>query len=318
MTESTSPSPELSAGALLRAAREKQGIHVAALATMLKVPPKKLEALEADRHNEFQGATFVRALAQAACRALKIDPAPILERLPELDSGVLSQLGGGLNAPFRERGVRRESAEVPVASRAVMLVVLLLLLGAVAFWFWPAGLRPRSLQPSPAASEPASGVSTEPINIPAPVVPPPSAPSGLSGSGSPTVLGDSNAAVVGSPTPAPGPASVVLGTAAHAAPPAASPAVSPSTPAALVSPSGTGGAQVQVRVRQASWVEVIDAKSLVLVSRTLTAGETVTVDGASPMHVKIGNVAGTELSFRGKPVDLTAAARDNVAKLELK
>ena len=37
------------AGALLRQAREASGLHIAALAVLLKVPVKKLEALESDR-----------------------------------------------------------------------------------------------------------------------------------------------------------------------------------------------------------------------------------------------------------------------------
>ncbi|MEO6362297.1 MAG: helix-turn-helix domain-containing protein, partial [Caldimonas sp.] len=39
----------MSAGRLLREARERQGLHIAALAASIKVAPKKLELLEADR-----------------------------------------------------------------------------------------------------------------------------------------------------------------------------------------------------------------------------------------------------------------------------
>ena len=70
------------AGALLRAARERQGLHIAALAAAIKVSQRKLEALEADRFDELPDATFTRALAQTVCRQLKIDPKPVLERLP--------------------------------------------------------------------------------------------------------------------------------------------------------------------------------------------------------------------------------------------
>ena len=51
------------AGALLRAARERQGLHVAALAAAIKIPQRKLEALEAGRFEELPDATFTRALA---------------------------------------------------------------------------------------------------------------------------------------------------------------------------------------------------------------------------------------------------------------
>ena len=67
---------------LLRAAREAAGLHIAALAAALKVPVRKLEALEAGRYEELPDLTFARALASSACRHLKIDPAPVLEQIP--------------------------------------------------------------------------------------------------------------------------------------------------------------------------------------------------------------------------------------------
>ena len=41
--------PAVTAGSLLREARAAAGLHIAALAVSLKVPVRKLEALEADR-----------------------------------------------------------------------------------------------------------------------------------------------------------------------------------------------------------------------------------------------------------------------------
>ena len=55
-------------GALLREAREAQGLHIAALAAAIKVTQKKLELLEADRFDALPDATFARALAQTVCR----------------------------------------------------------------------------------------------------------------------------------------------------------------------------------------------------------------------------------------------------------
>ncbi|NJM43298.1 MAG: helix-turn-helix domain-containing protein [Brachymonas sp.] len=80
-----------SAGQMLREAREAHGLHVAALAVSMKVPVKKLEALEADRLEDLPDAVFVRALASSVCRALKIDAAPILAKLPQLNTRVSYQ-----------------------------------------------------------------------------------------------------------------------------------------------------------------------------------------------------------------------------------
>lgn len=290
---------ENSAGALLRAARQAQGLHIAALATTLKVPPRKLEALEADRYDELQGATFVRALAQAACRALKIDPAPVLDRLPDIDSGNLSQLERGLNAPFREHGAHRESTEMPGASLAAIAVVVLLLLGAGAFWLLPAGWRLPSAESIPSA---APGTVTESLPIPAQApAPPPSGP----GAALPSTMAP---AVITPSVPAP----------ALAASMANAPSTVPATAASVPAAARAGSALLQLRARQASWVEVVDARANVLIARTLAEGEVVALDGPVPLRVKVGNVSGTELSFRGQPVDLADLNRDNVARLELK
>jgi cytoskeleton protein RodZ len=290
---------ENSAGALLRAARQAQGLHIAALATTLKVPPRKLEALEADRYDELQGATFVRALAQAACRALKIDPAPVLDRLPDIDSGNLSQLERGLNAPFREHGAHRESTEMPGASLAAIAVVVVLLLGAGAFWLLPTGWRLPSAESIPSA---APGTVTESLPIPAQApAPPPSGP----GAGLPSPMAP---AVITPSVPAP----------ALAASMANAPSTVPATAASVPVAARAGSALLQLRARQASWVEVVDARANVLIARTLAEGEVVALDGPVPLRVKVGNVSGTELSFRGQPVDLADLNRDNVARLELK
>ena len=58
MTEgSPSASEARTAGAMLRAARERQGLHIAALAASIKVPPAKLEALEAGRYEALTDST---------------------------------------------------------------------------------------------------------------------------------------------------------------------------------------------------------------------------------------------------------------------
>ena len=64
------------AGTLLREARLACGMDLSELARILKVPERKLEALEADRYAELQSMTFVRALALSACRVMRAEAAP--------------------------------------------------------------------------------------------------------------------------------------------------------------------------------------------------------------------------------------------------
>ena len=57
-----------------------------------------------------------------------------------------------------------------------------------------------------------------------------------------------------------------------------------------------------VRTSAESWIEVLDASNQALLSRTVQPGETVGLDGKPPFRVRVGNVAGTQLVFRGEPV----------------
>ena len=99
---------------------------------------------------------------------------------------------------------------------------------------------------------------------------------------------------------------------AASAPPAA-PSASAPVPAAAA-PAGT----VVLKTRAASWIEVRDAGNAVLLSRTLQPGETVGLDGAMPMRVRVGVASALELSLRGEPVDLKPYTRGTSATVVLK
>jgi cytoskeleton protein RodZ len=73
-----------------------------------------------------------------------------------------------------------------------------------------------------------------------------------------------------------------------------------------------------LHAKAGSWIEVQDANSKVLLSRLVQPGETVGLDGPTPLRVKIGNAGATEVVFRGQPLDLAPRTRDNIARLELK
>ncbi len=94
----------------------------------------------------------------------------------------------------------------------------------------------------------------------------------------------------------------------------------PPTPAAVLAAAPAApaaAALLQVRSTQASWVDVRDARGTVLLSRTVLPGEALGLEGALPLRLTIGNAASTQLSFRGRAVDLTGRVRENVARLEL-
>jgi cytoskeleton protein RodZ len=300
--------PPATAGALLRAARERQGLHIAALAASIKVSPRKLDALEHDRYGELPDATFTRALAQTICRSLKIDPQPVLALLPTADVSALDHVPGSLNAPFRERPGRGEPAAMAVAAiRPMVWAGLALLAAAVAVYFAPSTLwqaAPQTPTPAPLAVS-ASPPASEPVA-------PASAAEGVA------ALAGAASAVARAPDAA----SLSAVVPAPSAPPAGASAVAaaPKRPAPASSPQPLAAAAtslVQLSTDEASWVEVRDGRGQVLLSRTVQPGESLGFDGALPIRMTIGNAPATRLSFRGKPVNLAASTRDNVARLEL-
>ena len=126
-----------SAGLLLRQAREAAGLHIAALAFSLKVPVKKLEALEADRFELLPDAVFVRALAASVCRTLKVDADPILALLPQTSMPRVGQRQTAINTPFRAPGDGPAPSIWTQVSKPAVLAGLLLLMGALVLIFLP-------------------------------------------------------------------------------------------------------------------------------------------------------------------------------------
>lgn len=295
------PVTQASAGALLRAARETAGLHVAALAVSMKVPVKKLEALEADRFDLLPDAVFVRALASSVCRNLKIDPAPILSRLPHQHVPRLGASEGGINAPFHAAGENRPLSVPAALKQPVVLVVLLLLVAALVVVFFPEW---QTEAPPEEVAAPSESVLIVPSAQNAvPEVPAPSVVAA-----EPVVPAVLPAASASLAPLAPAPVAIA---AAVAVPEVMKPASAPSL-------APLAGQHVVFRVKGPSWVEVTDAKGVVLMRRNLVQGDAAGISGALPLSVVVGRADVTEVDVKGKPFNLAAFAKDNVARFEVK
>jgi cytoskeleton protein RodZ len=69
---------------------------------------------------------------------------------------------------------------------------------------------------------------------------------------------------------------------------------------------------------KASWVKVTDAKGVVVLGRTLQAGESANVSGALPLSAVIGRADAIQVQVRGQAFDVNAVAKNNVARFEVK
>ena len=293
------------AGDLLREAREAHGLHIDMVAAALKVPPQKLMALEADDIASLPDPVFARALASSVCRALRIDPAPVLAKLPTTKQAGLAVADRTLKTNIVSGTPRWNSGRSSVlSSRALLTVVVLLLIGAGAlFWL------PQSVFDQIGASV-----------------------SRLTSRGEPDAASTGEASAVGSASGAPGVVAenVPVQAVAPTGPAGNAPAVGVNAPAvtapataapAAASPvAATNSSQQLVFVaREECWITVTEAGGKQLLRRSVQAGETVGLSGTLPLSVVVGRASAVDVQVSGKPYDLKPVTRGGgVARFEVK
>jgi cytoskeleton protein RodZ len=311
----------LTAGALLRRAREAAGLHVAAMAVSLKVPVRKLEALEEDRWDLLPDAVFARALAATVCRTLKIDPQPVLDRMPQTGTPRLIHSDEGINTPFRAPSDGAAPSWLNQLSRPTFLIVFALLLGALVLVLLPSMQRDDSVA---AASSPTAILPPQPAGVAGTVVEPvasvaqPMAAMAPASATLPVAAASATSAVVPAKSLAAASAAKPASSAASAAKPASSAAATAVPATIAANPVNPASGIVVFRTKSESWVEVTDANGVLAVRRLLAPGEAAGVSGALPLQVTVGRADATEVQVRGKPFDLRSVSRDNVARFEVK
>lgn len=279
------------AGAELRAAREAAGRNVEELAAQLKVAPVKIGALESGDWSALPDDTFARALLRSSCKALKVDPQPLLALLPGAPVLVnpvrAAQSEGSGVTMVPDRPLPRSVSAVGKTRRLWWLAVLIVLL-AGGIYFWPTleslmGALPAGKPRAAGGQVVESAVPHDQASVPA--------------------LAES----------VPAPASSVAVPAAPAS--AASPPVS-----SAERPMTTGSAELRIQSTAPSWVEITASNGKVVFSQTMQPGAPQTVQipaGSAPLSVVVGNAPQTTLFYAGKAVDLAPHTRANVARLTL-
>ena len=297
----------VTAGALLRDAREAAGLHIAALAVALKVPVAKLEALEADNFSALPDMVFVRALASSVCRTLKIDPQAVLALLPQGEGPRLSAGDVGLNAPVKGFAGRSSAAPFKGAgSRSFVWAVGLLLIGAALMMFLPRGL---DADLSALLKQPETTTK-----IPM--------PTGNVAQEISVAVGAEQRVPSAAPAPAPAagvgvelPAGESIKPAGIASHPIVLPSVEASAPSSAPAADAPSGV-LAFKARSESWIQVRDAAGALVLQRNLAPNELVSVSGVLPLAVVIGRADATEVFVRGKPYDIGPVSRENVARFE--
>jgi cytoskeleton protein RodZ len=304
-----------SAGAMLAAERERQGLSRADIAQRLHISVTQIEALEGSDYSRFPRGPFLRGFTRNYARTLGLDAAALVDLVAE---NTPQEAAPGIVVPsqnirFDPLGHRLANPYIKAAGIAAAVIVL----GFAAMYWWlfirPAGsgaTAPRK----PSVESPK--IDNIPVQPPATGATQPGAPAKTESS-----LPAEPAAAPATPTQ-----STSVPQRANVAQPTNLPASSPVTqaaPAAIFAPAPAtavaraGESTIRLAFRSAAWVEVVDASGQSLVSRNHPAGTSSEVYGKPPFRVVVGNASDVRLTYNGREVDLAPHTRVNVARLTL-
>ena len=283
------------AGADLRAARERLGWPIEAVAAELRIKHVHLEALEDGRLSTLPGHAYAMAFVRTYARALGLDPDETVRRFKTEAGEAAAKPPLVFPAPVPERGL---------PSGAVVLLGLVMAVGAYAGWYRLSAegrLPAETVIPVP---ERLASLAEQAI--------PPTTPS--------VVVADAGAngalkIVPGTPAPAqmasneppaPPPPSVSPTSAAAASvqppphdelPPAA---MVPAVPTASVAgPAGPDDSRIVLRANALTWLLVKDKTGSVLLNKTLKPGDTWSVPPRADLLLTTGNAGGTDIVVDG-------------------
>ena len=271
-------------GAMLRNRRIELGLSQSDVANTVKLPPRRIEAMEAERWDELPDGPYLRGFLRNIARALSLDADTLMARVDESvvrsrdpHNILLPASGTRATLPRRSGPGERRGGRPLVAGAIGFALIAALIAWSGTDSFERAMGGGRKLVDSVTASAPASAPPAESVSEPVAV------------------------AASTESVPAPTAATTPADTPAAASPP---PAVADAT-------------ALRFQFKEESWVEVRSADGKVLLKRLNAAGSEQTVDGTGPFTLIVGNAKGVALEFRGQAVDLSPYTRDSVARLTL-
>lgn len=272
-------------------------MHLAMLSVTLKVPTRQLEALENDQYDAFKGVAFVRAVAQAVCRHLGIDSAPVLAGLPQTVSAWMPVTAASPEVPARTVIPAAHKQRSKAMAAPVWMAGGLMLAGSAAFIWWPARTPSASVANTAAVVQTQQSLANLDESRPAPV------PESVA------------ASVVLAPAVA---EKALVGTSPAAAFPAVQPsAATASVQAASTVPVHSQGKSLLIAASGETWLEVRDAKGQIAINRLLKAGESQSVELQAPFSVVLGHAQMAKVTLGGKDFDLTPHTKITVARFDI-
>jgi len=318
-------------GEILRAAREKAGYSLSDISAQTKINERQLEAIESGDVGRLPPETFAKAFIKSYCKALKMDPAPVIlsfgysEASAQVKAARSGQADSGRSEPLepkmpnsskrlstlnfdRKTGKKSLSYGIVLAAVVVMAVfyIPVFMSGQEAEVVDAEVIEPNEAPvfTAPGSESAVSADGSLPLGLEAPaavgdtaVFPALQQPAAPEGESAPSVsTAPNSSSAVGSAT-------------------STTPLAETTVPAAAATAAGAGEGVLRFNFQEQSWVTVRDANDKVLISQLNDGGSNLEVKGQAPFKLIVGNAKAVSVSSNGKSVDLTSSIRGEVARI---
>lgn len=337
-TEPVDPERTVAPGALLREARERQGLSLADVARHLKLSQRQVDAIEKDNFAALPGPVFVRGFMRNYARLVALDAAVLVaaaEATPGFPLPPASATSQTVSQPVisstvnaRRDGPRGKRAWWPVTAILIVAAIALMVFRGRETTVEPAPTEVSLAVPTPETPPSATSTSTDASVAPAAAVPAnPTDPALSAASPSTEVTAATTApatAAIPAPNTAPNTASAIPAGSVGASGTLSTSSSTRGDPTAVgesfASASVGGGAssgEVRLNFARDAWVEVKDATGSIVFSQLNTAGSERIVRGQPPFQLVVGNASGVKVTYNAREVDLGPHTRTDVARITL-
>lgn len=271
-------SGEFSSGKLLRQARQASGLKLTELASSLKVSVEKLEALESDDFSVFPDVVFMRALAASVCRSLGVDSISVLALMPNGAQARLPLDQESVNTNLSYKSKNKSFLFFVIGSVFLLISVLFFISKKIDDHYYSLN---SSIDYFKGIFFSIDGGSFELNSLDY------SGGKNLSNEDQKTILIENDRK-------------------------------EKSEVNNKISDSKEKYSDgIFFRARNSSWIEVKNKEGVIVLQRTLMAGESIEVSDNFPLFVIVGRADMTDVFVRGLPFDLISLSRNNVARFEV-
>ena len=271
-------SGEFSSGKLLRQARQASGLKLTELASSLKVSVEKLEALESDDFSVFPDVVFMRALAASVCRSLGVDSISVLALMPNGAQVRLPIDQESVNTNLSYKSKNKSFLFFVIGSVFLLISVLFFISKKIDDHYYSLN---SSIDYFKGIFFSIDSGSFE-LNL-------------LDYSGGKNLSNEDQKTIL-----------------------IENDRKEKSEVNNKISDSKEKYSDgIFFRARNSSWIEVKNKEGVIVLQRTLMAGESIEVSDKFPLFVIVGRADMTDVFVRGLPFDLISLSRNNVARFEV-